>query len=320
MAASSSAAFYEVDARNIVPCRHASPKREYGAYTLRPKLRRLLPDFLVPFPRLPRHPYPWKGTAAPCWSSAEDGLRVAAGPPAIGSPAPGASAACALLRRFIREDLARYADDAGDPTKLAQSNLSPYLHFGQISAQRVATDVQNSDAPPAAKAAFLEQLIVRRELSDNFCLHTPDYDQASAFPAWASSTLDAHRRDRRPYRYTLAQFEAAETHDPLWNAAQKEMVKTGRMHGYMRMYWAKKILEWSESPEDALAVCILLNDRYELDGRDPNGYAGIAWSTGGVHDRAWSERPIFGKIRFMSSNGCRSKFKVDAYIRQVESA
>ena len=173
-----------------------------------------------------------------------------------------------------------------------------------------------SRVPREAQDAFLEELIVRRELSDNFCFYNPDYDRFSGFPAWAQKTLNDHRRDPRPYLYRREEFEAARTHDPLWNAAQTEMVRRGKMHGYLRMYWAKKILEWTASPEEALETAIYLNDRYELDGRDPNGYAGIAWSIGGVHDRAWKERPVFGKIRYMSYQGCAGKFPVRDYLEQ----
>ncbi len=169
------------------------------------------------------------------------------------------------------------------------------------------------------KDAFLEELIIRRELSDNFCFYNPRYDSFDGFPEWARKTLNEHRKDRRPYLYSLEQFETAQTHDKLWNAAQTEMVKRGKMHGYMRMYWAKKILEWTPSPEVAMEVAIHLNNRYELDGRDPNGYAGIAWSIGGVHDRAWNERNIFGKIRYMSYNGCKSKFNIEGYVEHVKS-
>ena len=163
----------------------------------------------------------------------------------------------------------------------------------------------------------MEELIVRRELSDNFCWYNLDYDKFSGFPEWARKTLDQHRRDQRDYLYSLEEFEQGRTHDALWNAAQLEMVSRGKMHGYLRMYWAKKILEWTNSPEEALEIAIYLNDRYELDGRDPNGYVGAAWSIGGVHDRAWAERPVFGKIRYMSLAGCKRKFKVDAYIAKV---
>jgi deoxyribodipyrimidine photo-lyase len=162
----------------------------------------------------------------------------------------------------------------------------------------------------------LEELVVRRELSDNFCFHNPHYDRVAGFPQWAQTTLDAHRRDPRPYLYSRDELEAAQTHDDLWNAAQLEMVRRGKMHGYLRMYWAKKILEWTESPEQAQEIAIYLNDKYELDGRDPNGYTGVAWSIGGVHDRAWGTRPVFGKIRYMSYNGSKGKFDVRAYAQK----
>jgi len=165
--------------------------------------------------------------------------------------------------------------------------------------------------------AFLEELIVRRELSDNYCFYNTHYDMFEGFPPWAQKTLNDHRKDHRPYRYSLSELEEAKTHDDLWNAAQMEMVKRGKMHGYLRMYWAKKILEWTASPEEALHVAIYLNDRYELDGRDTNGYTGIAWSIGGVHDRAWNEREVFGKIRYMSYNGCKSKFNVKSYVERI---
>ena len=181
-----------------------------------------------------------------------------------------------------------------------------------ISAQRIVMDVLPLSLDTAS---FIEELVVRRELADNFCLYHPDtYDSVSCFAGWAMKSLDERRADPREYIYTRAQFEHAKTHDDLWNACQREMVRTGKMHGYMRMYWAKKILEWTAGPEDAMKIAIYLNDKYELDGRDPNGYAGIAWSIGGIHDRAWFRRPIFGLIRYMSRNGCASKFDVDAYI------
>jgi deoxyribodipyrimidine photo-lyase len=309
--------FYEVDAHNIVPCWVASPKQEYGAYTLRPKIQRLLPDYLERFPVLKRHPFFWKEKGVETdWSRAILSLKPDPGTvPGKEFPA-GEKAAQKVLKAFAGKGLASYAVDRNDPLRDGQSNLSPYLHFGQIAAQRVAQEIQGSDAPADSKKAFLEELIVRRELSDNFCFYNPRYDRVDGFPAWACTTLDRHRRDPRDYLYTPEQLERAETHDDLWNAAQLEMVGTGKMHGYLRMYWAKKILEWTKSPEEALETAIALNDRYELDGRDPNGYTGIAWSLGGVHDRAWGERKVFGKIRTMTYNGCKSKFDVQAYIQK----
>jgi deoxyribodipyrimidine photo-lyase len=167
---------------------------------------------------------------------------------------------------------------------------------------------------------FLEELMVRKELSDNFCYYNSNYDSIRCFPDWGREALEKHGRDRREYIYTQEELERGRTHDDLWNAAQSEMVNLGKMHGYLRMYWAKKILEWTESPAIAQQTAVYLNDRYELDGRDPNGYVGIAWSIGGVHDRAWKERPIFGKVRYMSYNGASKKFDIEHYIRKVQSS
>lgn len=306
----------EVDAHNIVPCRRASPKLEFGAYTIRPRIRRLLGEFLTDFPRLRAHPVPWKGRVSPVdWPAVLRRTKADPSVPEVTWLAPGEAAAVSMLQRFLCGRLQRYHEDASDPMADGESELSPYLHFGQISAQRVALAVEAAEASRVAKDAFLEQLIVRRELSDNFCLHNPHYDSTEGFPTWARTTLALHAKDVRPYVYSRQDFEAGRTHDPLWNAAQMEMVNRGKMHNYMRMYWAKKILEWTRSPAEALATVLALNDRYELDGRDPNGYAGAAWSVGGVHDRAWGERPVFGKIRFMSQNGCRGKFDAEGYIQ-----
>ena len=309
---------WEVDAHNVVPCWLASPKQEYGAYTLRPKLRRWLPDFLEDFPTLPSPAVPWPGALPQVdWAAAQASLRLDAGVPPVTWLTPGPRAARRALDDFLQNRLSGYAIRRNDPSQPGQSDLSPYLHFGQLAPQRVAWEVSRADAPAQDKEALLEELIVRRELADNFCFYNPDYDRVAGFPAWARETLDKHRADYREYLYTLEEFEAARTHDPLWNAAQTEMVRRGKMHGYLRMYWAKKILEWSASVEEALQTAVYLNDRYELDGRDPNGYTGIAWSLGGVHDRPWGERPVFGKIRYMNYAGCRRKFPVDRYIALV---
>jgi deoxyribodipyrimidine photo-lyase len=308
--------FFEVDAHNIVPCWVASDKQEYGAYTLRPKIRRALPEFLDEFPPLRKQEVAWGEPAPTDLQGILAELSVDRAVPEVRGFKPGERAAWAVLKDFLDNKLSNYPEWLNDPTQDGQSNLSPYLHFGQISAQRIVLEVEHSLAGTKAKEAFLEELIVRRELADNFCLYNLHYDSLAGFPSWAQKTLDEHRRDPREYLYTLTQFEQAQTHDNLWNAAQLEMVQTGKMHGFMRMYWAKKILEWTSSPEEALKIAIYLNDRYELDGRDPSGYAGIAWSLGGVHDRAWGERKVFGKIRYMSYNGCKSKFNVTAYIKK----
>ncbi len=320
---------HEVDGRNVVPCRAASSRREYAARTLRPKIRRLLPEFLTPIPALPPAPsVPVPSWPLPVsevdWAALRDGLSVdrsvaEVGPlPGIPPVEPGEDAARAALDDFVRTRLHRY-HLRNDPNAGGVSGLSPYLHFGMLSAQRAALAVQaHSGAPDDCRASFLEELIVRRELADNFCLHAQDYDATTCFPDWALATLDKHRHDPRPALYDEGQLAAARTADPLWNAAQTEMALTGRMHGYLRMYWAKQILVWSPTPEDALRAAVALNDRYFLDGRDSNGYTGIAWSIGGLHDRPWGERPVQGAIRSMTYNGARSKFDVGAYVRRMQ--
>jgi deoxyribodipyrimidine photo-lyase len=305
---------YEVDAHNIVPCWIASPKQEYAAYTIRPRINRLLPEFLDDFPESKQQKINWDEMPGNNWDEIAASLELDLSVPEVDWIIPGEEAAQNALESFLMEKLDNYPEDRNDPNRDGQSNLSPYLHFGHISSQRIALEVNRSAASQEAKSAFLEELIVRRELSDNFCFYNSIYDSFDAFPDWAKRTLDDHRRDEREYLYSPEQLELSGTHDELWNAAQNQMVVNGKMHGYMRMYWAKKILEWSESPEEAMRIAIYLNDRYELDGRDPNGYTGIAWSIGGIHDRAWKERPVFGKIRYMSYNGCKSKFNVDAYV------
>jgi deoxyribodipyrimidine photo-lyase len=310
--------FYEVDSHNVIPCWVASPKQEFAAYTFRPKVKKQLADFIDSFPPLKKHPFSWKTEAIRTrWDAARKSLKVDTSVPAVDWIEPGERAAREMLRRFIEKKLSDYDAQRNDPNLDALSHLSPYLHFGQISPQRVALEVRNADVHEDDREAFLEESIVRRELADNYCYYNKDYDNFRGFPDWAKKSLDEHRKDKREYTYTRVQLERDLTHDGLWNAAQMEMVKTGKMHGYMRMYWAKKILEWTKNPEDAQKIAIALNDKYELDGRDPNGYTGIAWSIGGVHDRAWFSRPVFGKVRYMSFGGARSKFDVDGYITKV---
>jgi deoxyribodipyrimidine photo-lyase len=307
----------EVDAHNIVPCWLASGRQEYGAYTFRPKIFRALSEFLEEFPPLQHQVPAWKEHPVPVdWQAILTGLTVDRSVPEVSWIKPGSKAAHALFKNFLNNKLSYYTERRNDPNQDGQSNLSPYLHYGQISAQRIALKVQDSSIEQTCRQAFMEELITRRELSDNFCLYNMHYDSFDGFPQWAQKTLHEHRHDSREYLYSMEQFEQAGTHDDLWNTAQREMVTTGKMHGYMRMYWAKKILEWTTSPEEALRTAVYLNDRYELDGRDPNGYTGIAWSLGGVHDRAWGERKVFGKIRYMSYNGCKSKFDIKSYIKR----
>jgi deoxyribodipyrimidine photo-lyase len=229
----------------------------------------------------------------------------------------GTSEAHRRLRRFLSERLPRYATERNEPTPYSTSELSAHLHFGQISPLTVALAVRNSGATNKNIDAFLEELIVRRELAINYVARNSDYDRLSGCPEWGRTTLSKHADDPRPIVYAQTQLDSSETHDPLWDAAQTEMVLTGRMHNYLRMYWAKKILEWSPDAETAFQIAIDLNDRYEMDGRDPNGYAGVAWAIGGKHDRPWPERPVFGTVRYMSYESTRRKFNSDRYIARV---
>jgi deoxyribodipyrimidine photo-lyase len=307
----------EVDSRNIVPCWIASQKQEYAARTIRPKIHEKLAEFLENFPGVRTQEIAWPhDPPSNDFTKARESLEVDRDVPEVDWLSPGENAARDVLDAFIAERLPRYDADRNDPGKDVQSNLSPYLHFGMISSARVAMAVRDSGASADNRDGFLEELIVRRELSDNFCYYRPDYDAVSCFPDWAATTLAEHADDEREHLYDRDQLEHARTHDDIWNAAQMEMVRRGKMHGYLRMYWAKKILEWTDSPETAMAHAVYLNDRYELDGRDANGYVGVAWSIGGVHDRAFAERPIFGKIRFMSGKSTARKFKMDGYIAE----
>ena len=310
---------YEVDAHNIVPAFFISNKQEYGAYTLRPKMKKYMKEFLEDFPRLIKMKS--SGIRQDLdLNEITKKLEIDFSVQPVEWLKPGESHARQVLEQFLNEKLERYEALRNDPTVDGTSNLSPYLHFGQISAQRVALEVLKfHDEYPSSVEAFLEELIVRKELSDNFCFYNSNYDSFEAFPNWAKETLLKHEKDERKYVYSLEELENAKTHDELWNAAQRQLTKTGKMHGYMRMYWAKKILEWTENAKVALKYAIYLNDKYELDGRDPNGYAGIAWSIGGVHDRPWKERPIYGKIRYMSYEGCAKKFDVKKYVQLFQN-
>lgn len=304
---------YEIDAHNIVPCWLASGKQEFSARTFRPKISILLSEFLTTFPDLKQLSYPLP-TRSVEWNNVSQKLNTDPTVQPLSWLKPGEKAADACLETFLHNQLSFYAEKRNNPNAAAISNLSPYLHFGHISAQYIATKIQNSDTGEADKKAFLEELIVRRELSENYCNFNDQYDSFDGIPAWAKETLACHTSDHREYQYSYEKFAKAETHDQLWNAAQLELLTTGKIHGYMRMYWAKKILEWSETPRKAFETAITLNDHYALDGRDPNGYTGVAWAIGGLHDRPWFERSVYGKIRYMNASGCARKFDVNSYI------
>jgi len=308
----------QVETETVVPVETASPKEEYSAATFRPKIRKILASSLaVPADRKPlRDSLGWKGDSLDL-ENIEDVLAGLKIDRSVG-PSPfyrgGAEEAKRRFRLFLRERLDHFADLRNNPTVDFLSHLSPYLHFGQISPAWAAAKAAASKS--RGREAFLEELVVRRELAANFVHYNGRYDSFESLPAWARTTLARHAADPRPVLYTRAELEAGKTHDPYWNAAQREMAVTGKMHGYMRMYWGKKILEWSAAPEDAYATALYLNNKYEIDGRDPNGFAGVAWCFG-KHDRPWGERPIFGLVRYMNDAGLRRKFDADRYVRNV---
>jgi len=314
---------YEVDAHNVVPVWVASDKQEVGARTLRTKITNRLPEWLVeipPFAALGASfakapPSLAKATASPIdWPAVRAALEVDRSVAEIDWCVPGTAAAHVAVADFCTSRLKLFAEKRNDPNVHALSDLSPYIHFGQLGAQRMALAVKgHRSASNEGVKSFLEESIVRRELADNFCFYNASYDSLQGAAGWARTSLELHASDKREHVYSLDQLEGSQTHEDIWNAAQRQMVRTGKMHGFMRMYWAKKILEWSESPAEALRRAIYLNDRYSIDGRDPNGYVGCGWAIMGVHDMGWAERPIFGKIRFMNYAGCKRKFDIARY-------
>jgi deoxyribodipyrimidine photo-lyase len=314
---------YAVDSCGVIPL-SCFEKEEYAAYTIRPKIKRMLGDYLKTFD--------------------ESGIAVRADPLAVDCPEtivddiPALVAACdidhtvapspvyrggteagrARLRKFVDEILPEYAGARNKPERDGSSRLSAYLHFGYLSPVEVALAARDSGAPQGSIDAFLEELIVRRELSFNMTRFNPGYDSLRCLPPWVHETIRKHAADPRDRIYTLEQLENAETHDDLWNAAQRELVRTGEIHNYVRMLWGKNVIAWSRTYEEAFETLVHLNNKYALDGRDPNSYAGILWCFG-KHDRPWLERPVFGTIRYMTSNSTGKKFDSKKYIRDNPS-
>jgi len=331
-------AFIQVESDVIVPVETASNKEEFAARTIRPKITRLLEKFLAPLneTRLDlrsagsnikdkEYSNIFKNAGEeiiPCPSGDHGTGAIIKNLGADPSVKPssfyrgGAAAALKLLEEFIENKLDDYAGLRNDPSLGFLSNMSPYLHFGQISPLYIALKVKESQKKKTAADVYLEEIIVRRELSMNFCHYNDNYDSFEGLPEWVLKNFRERENDRREYIYTSEEFEKAMTHDHYWNAAQLEMAATGKMHNYMRMYWGKKIIEWSENPREAFKTAIYLNNRYELDGRDPNGFAGVAWCFG-KHDRPWTKRPIFGSVRYMNENGLRRKFDIESYVKKT---
>ncbi|HEY6805233.1 MAG TPA: deoxyribodipyrimidine photo-lyase [Pyrinomonadaceae bacterium] len=311
---------FAVDANGMVPLSEL-PKEEYAAYTIRPKINRLLPN-------VPRK------IVTPALDHAQPGIEVdcpetevmdhniaelvascdidhSVGP--SGLYHGGTKNGRKRLRHFVKNILPHYDETRSEPSVDGSSRFSPYLHFGFLSIQEIVEAVEKAEAPKSAQEAFLEEAIVRRELSFNLTQHNPDYDSLKALPPWVQATMREHRDDEHPELIEAEKIEAGETYDELWNAAQRELVATGLLHNYVRMLWGKKVIEWQRSYEMAFELLVHLNNKYALDGRDPNSYAGILWCFG-KHDRPWFERPIFGTIRYMSSNSMGKKFKAKKYI------
>lgn len=313
---------FQVESDVLVPADETSMKEEYSAATIRRKIERLIPDYALPLERrkmehsslaiLPAFPsIPFEKA-----ESVMEELSVNREVPSVSHLFQGGyREARRRLDEFIENRLDFYAEKRNEPSENLGSDLSPYLHFGQISPLEIYLSLK--DHHSENKRVFLDELIVRRELAVNFVLHNPHYDSFAAITSFARETLLEHQADERPYLYTLNELEEGKTHDPYWNAAQLEMVHTGKMQGYMRMYWGKKIIEWTESPEIAYEAALHLNNKYNLDGRDPNGFAGVAWCFG-KHDRGWKERPIFGKVRYMNANGLERKFDMKTYVEKVQ--
>lgn len=294
-------------------------KAQYAAYTIRPKLQAHLNGYLLPSAN-PMAQVPWSkprflASLQPNYDITQ-GWRLERCISPVSDCKGGSSEALRKLKHFVEHGLQGYAVQRNKSEIDATSRLSPYLHFGHVSPTTVALAIENAEAPRVDKAAFLDQLITWRELAVNFVRFNANYDNFECAEPWAHRTLAAHAKDDRPLRYSTQQLENAEVHDLLWNAAQRQMMVHGWMHNCMRMYWAKKILEWTRTPAEAYRTAVYLNDKYELDGRDPNGYAGIAWAIVGKFDRPWFDRLIFGQVRYMSAASTGKKFHSKKYIQQ----
>ena len=273
---------YEIDGHNIIPARFVSNKQEYSAATLRNKIYKDIYTFLTEIEALTKE-------------KVEADL---------------------VLEDFIKNKLQCYSEFRNHPDKRNTSGLSKYLNLGFISSQRVALQVIKSNSSTLNKEAFLEELIVRKELADNFCLYATNFKNFSSTPNWAKNSLNQHKYDLRIYTYSLQELESAKTHDRLWNATQTQLIKEGFIHSYLRMYWAKKILEWTLTPDEALKIAIYMNDRYAYDAPSTNGYVGILWALAGLHDRAFSDYPVSGKIRRMTYDSIKRKYDLSEYINK----
>ena len=318
--------FWTVDTDVVVPSK-LMEKAQYGAYTIRPRLYRLLPEYLRPYEN-PDAKHAWKRPEGFHADSVHEDMTRdwkdfdrSVGP--VEAWKGGMHAGLVHLQHFTGKLLSEYEVQRNHPEVDGTSSMSPYLHYGHVGPQTIALAVDEAvKANPTLKSArdsYFNELIAWRELAINFVRYQPNYDSADCAEEWAKRTIADHARDERDHLYTLEQLEGAQTYDDLWNAAQIQMVRHGWMHNYLRMYWGKKILEWTPDAQTAMKYTIYLNDRYFLDGRDPNGYAGIAWAIVGKFDRAWNSRSVFGKIRYMSGASTGRKFNSKLYIQKMHA-
>ena len=276
---------YEIDGHNIIPARFVSDKQEYAASTIRRKIYYNIYPYMSEFDNLTTEEVE----------------------------------ADSVLVDFIKNKLPYYAEFKNDVSKNVLSGLSKYINLGFISSQRVALEVIKSDTADINKEIFLEELVVRKELADNFCLYSKNSKDFSGVPNWAKMSLNYHKYDIRPYIYSTEELEKAKTHDKLWNATQIQLIRDGKIHGYLRMYWAKKILEWTFSPDEAMKIAIYLNDKYAYDSPSANGYVGILWAIAGLHDRAFIDYPVTGKIRRMTYDSLKRKYDLGDYLKKYVS-
>ncbi len=314
----------QIESDVVVPVEVVSAKAEYAARTIRPKIHKHLNDYLVELKsaKLKKSSLNMRisgldladiGALAQKMSIDKSVFPVTA------LFAGGTSVAKKNFKEFLRLRFESYVANRNQPQTDDVSHMSKYLHFGQISPLYLALQIlKTGKHPRKAREAFIEELVVRRELAMNFVYFMPNYDSYGCLPTWAQKTLAEHEKDRREYLYNRRLLEDAKTHDEYWNAAMQEMKATGFMHNYMRMYWGKKILEWSKTPEQAFNTTLAINNKYFLDGRDANSYAGVAWVFG-MHDRAWFERSIFGKVRYMAASGLERKCDIQAYVEKVKA-
>lgn len=310
----------QVETDVVVPVDVVTDKEEYAARTIRPKIHKVLDDHLVPLNDLQVKrsslKMDFEGLDVLDVAGVLAKMKIDRSVGRVGTFVGGEVAAQKMLQSFVESRLNGYATRRNDPNVNGVSHMSPYLHFGQVSPLDILLQMQDVAGETEDTKAYLEELVVRRELSMNFVHHNPHYDQYDALPDWAQKTLAKHEDDVREYVYDLETWEMAKTHDPYWNAAQMEMVKTGKMHNYMRMYWGKKFIEWSETSQQAFEVALYLNNKYAIDGRDANSFTGVAWCFG-KHDRPWKERAVFGMVRYMNANGLKRKFDADGYVAKV---